>query len=339
MHAISPVVPTLSDSELLNTFARIRAKEHELLLKLLVYLNEIDSRKLYLKEGYSSLFAYLTDGCGYSEGSAHRRIQAARLIGEYREVYEYLKERRLTLATIAMVAPVLKERKGKTLEILNEISGKKVFEVEKIVARFREVKVIPKEKVTVFVPKDESSQLRTLTLFDNPAPKETTSTLAVETPPVSTAPCYFKLQFAVSEATHAKLERVKVLLSGKYPKGACMAEMMDELLDMYIEENDRKVKEERVVTKTKVKPASKTRYIPKKVKDFVYKRDNGQCSFVSVDGRRCGCEWDLEIDHRDLFCRTKDNDPSNLRLLCRSHNAFMAEKMLGKEFMAQFAAS
>src|SRR5690606_40689089 len=65
-----------SDLSLLVTQERKRKAD------LLAYLNEVDRRKLYAKEGYSSLFRYLTEKHRYSESSALKRIQAARLASQ-----------------------------------------------------------------------------------------------------------------------------------------------------------------------------------------------------------------------------------------------------------------
>ncbi|MFM8313842.1 MAG: hypothetical protein ACKOA8_06115 [Deltaproteobacteria bacterium] len=54
--------------------------------KVLEYLNEIDKRKLWVKEGYGSLYDFCIRYLGYSEGEANRRIQAARLSQRVEEV-------------------------------------------------------------------------------------------------------------------------------------------------------------------------------------------------------------------------------------------------------------
>ena len=47
---------------------------------LIEFLAEADSRRLFAERGYSSLLDYVTKCLGYSEGSAYRRINAARLL-------------------------------------------------------------------------------------------------------------------------------------------------------------------------------------------------------------------------------------------------------------------
>ena len=79
-----------------------------------------------------------------------------------------------------------------------------------------------------------------------------------------------------------------------------------------------------------------SRRIPRRVRDEVYARDGGRCTFVSPGGRRCGSTHDLQIDHIVPFARGGDDSPSNLRLLCGRHNRLEAERAYGKAFMERF---
>ncbi len=54
--------------------------------EVLEMINQAFERKHHLEQGYSSLFDYLVKGHGYSEGSAQRRIQAAKLLRVIPEV-------------------------------------------------------------------------------------------------------------------------------------------------------------------------------------------------------------------------------------------------------------
>jgi hypothetical protein len=76
----------LKDQELLaNCKAQVRL-EKAVTSKILDYLNEIDRRRLWIQEGFSSLFDFCARFLGYSEGEANRRIQAARLSRKVEEV-------------------------------------------------------------------------------------------------------------------------------------------------------------------------------------------------------------------------------------------------------------
>jgi hypothetical protein len=56
----------LTDRVLIEDTKILVTKDREVLVQLLHHLKEIDARKLYSDLGYSSLFAYMTKGLGYS---------------------------------------------------------------------------------------------------------------------------------------------------------------------------------------------------------------------------------------------------------------------------------
>jgi hypothetical protein len=66
---------------------------------------------------------------------------------------------------------------------------------------------------------------------------------------------------------------------------------------------------------------------------MVWQRDGGQCTFVSDRGHRCEARTRLEIDHIDPVARGGQSTPSRLRLRCRAHNQFTAERTFGPDFM------
>jgi len=91
-----------------------------------------------------------------------------------------------------------------------------------------------------------------------------------------------------------------------------------------------------------VKPASaapaptvRGRGIPKPLRRFVSERDGGRCAFVGTDGHRCESTRQLEIDHIQPIALGGETKPENLRLLCRPHNQFEAERVLGKDHVAK----
>jgi hypothetical protein len=73
------------------------------------------------------------------------------------------------------------------------------------------------------------------------------------------------------------------------------------------------------------------RSIPKALRRLVWERDGGRCAFVSADGHRCEETGRLEIDHVTPLALGGSTTPDNLRVLCRAHNQYEAERVLGKE--------
>ncbi len=166
-----------------------------------------------------------------------------------------------------------------------------------------------------------------------------------------------KVTFGADPDFMRKVERVRSLLSSKYHRHLELGELFSLLMDEYIERQSpegrirRKEKREKRTEKGSSLPAAvksniqdprsdrapdQSRYIPRKVRDEVYARDRGRCSFVSPGGRRCGSTWDLQIDHKVPFARGGDDSPENLRLLCGKHNRLEAERAYGKKHMEQY---
>jgi 5-methylcytosine-specific restriction endonuclease McrA len=70
-----------------------------------------------------------------------------------------------------------------------------------------------------------------------------------------------------------------------------------------------------------------TRYVPEHLAREVRRRDKRQCTFVSSKGLRCSQRAHLQIDHiRPYGKGGSHHDVSNLRLLCRAHNLFLAQR-------------
>ena len=64
----------------IEVFINANSKERRAIAEVVKSLIPIMDEKLYVQEGYSSLFAFLTERCRYSEASAYRRIAAAPVV-------------------------------------------------------------------------------------------------------------------------------------------------------------------------------------------------------------------------------------------------------------------
>src|SRR5207237_310286 len=79
------------------------------------------------------------------------------------------------------------------------------------------------------------------------------------------------------------------------------------------------------------------------VKRQVWARDGGQCTFTSESGERCPARKRIEFDHAIEVARGGEATVDQIRLRCRRHNQYTAERTFGVEFMklkrtaAQFA--
>jgi hypothetical protein len=77
--------------------------------------------------------------------------------------------------------------------------------------------------------------------------------------------------------------------------------------------------------------ASASSYLPRSARRSVVERDGLGCSWVDEHGVRCGCRSWLEYDHRRPRAKGGGSEPDNLRLLCRTHNRFAAEREYGRK--------
>jgi 5-methylcytosine-specific restriction endonuclease McrA len=138
-----------------------------------------------------------------------------------------------------------------------------------------------------------------------------------------------KIEFCAEEALANKVKRAKEVLRHKYPEGK-LEDVMGEALDLFLKMKDpirqgerrRKTVELRTrasVQKHPVKQIAQTpsRYIPAKIRQEVYLRDQAQCSYISKEGKKCHERGGLELDHIQAFALGGPNTVGNLRLLCK----------------------
>ena len=62
-------------------------------------------------------------------------------------------------------------------------------------------------------------------------------------------------------------------------------------------------------------------------------RDQCRCTYVSDTGRRCEARKRIEFDHQVPVARGGESTVANVRLRCRAHNQYEAERTYGAEFM------
>jgi hypothetical protein len=97
----------LSDDQLLVEVKRLTAAERGATATLIRSLMELDARKLYLREGCSSMFTYCTRVLRLAEGSAYNRIEAARAARRYPVILDALADGSITITAVRLLAPHL----------------------------------------------------------------------------------------------------------------------------------------------------------------------------------------------------------------------------------------
>ncbi len=78
------------------------------------------------------------------------------------------------------------------------------------------------------------------------------------------------------------------------------------------------------------------RHIPAAIQRAVHERDGGRCRYVDETGRRCPERHRLEYHHIHPFGMGGGHTPENLRLMCRTHDFYLAEHDYGPKAMAAY---
>ena len=259
-----------------------------------------EERKFHLELGFSSLCDWLTKGHGYSGSSAQRRIQAARLLKSVPMISEKLESGVTNLTTIARAQSVFmaKEKLGEKLshqdkvQVIEQLEQKSTFEVEqKLMHLFPEMALAAQPDKKIVVS-DKQTRL--------------------------TCDC--------SNETLALLERVKELLSHTYPEGS-MDQILYHLSNYFLKREDPLRKK---TTAVAVNPRVKN--VSRPARRLTFQKAEGRCEYKNPQtGRVCGTRIRIETDHIRMRAMGGGHEAANLRCLCRAHNQFMAEKILGSK--------
>jgi hypothetical protein len=344
----APLFSTLSDEEILAETRRLVANERAATAALLQSLMEVDSRRLYLREGCSSLFTYCTQVLRLAEGAAYNRIEAARAGRRYPIALTALAEGSVTLTTIRLLAPHLTEDNHRAL--LAQAHHKSKREVELLIAALHPkppvvtiVRKLPARRVvpptsqglataataTPISLSPERSQI--LALLDtskasSDRPTPTISKQPREGQPVSMlSPLSvdrYKLQVTISHDTHTKLRRAQDLLRHTTPAGD-VATILDRALTLLLADLEHRRCAATPAPRAVSTATGHTRYIPAAVRREVWRRDQGRCAFVGAAGR-CRETGFLEFHHVEPYADGGAATIANIQLRCRAHNLYEA---------------
>jgi 5-methylcytosine-specific restriction endonuclease McrA len=302
----------LTLTELRSRIVELRRKENIALAQMLEYLAELDSRQGYRELGYSSLFAYCTKELKYSEASAYRRIAAARVIADYPEVLVKIRDGAMQLCAVAELAKVLTEENK--AELIPAAVGASKREVEQVIVPY-----LPEEQ-----PKRDRIVVKRIK-----AAEPDSQPLFSALPPVVRDNRAVHFAFDADEEFLRLYKQAKALTG----KGA-VADVLKAALKKLLEVKSPEKRQQRRKLREAARAKSRTRHIPAAVRDEVFVRDGGQCTFCSAEGKRCEETQRLQVDHIEPFALGGSHEPENLRLLCPAHNRLMAERVFGKEKVA-----
>ena len=108
---------------------------------LIALLGELDARRLYLGEGFSSLFTYCTQALHLSEHATYNRIEAARAARRFPMILDLLEAGSVTLTTVRLLAPHLTEANHR--ELLERVHYKSKRDVELVIATLAPAPDVP----------------------------------------------------------------------------------------------------------------------------------------------------------------------------------------------------
>lgn len=342
----------LKDDVLLAETFDASVREKAATMGLLEYLLEVDRRRAFAVDAYSTLFDYVVRGLGYSEAQATERVNSVRLMRTLEGVREHLKSGKLSMSSAAKIQRHFKAEKRlatdlsteEKIEIVNRCLEQPKREVDRILLSEASEPVVRlmSERVTV-VSRDRT-----------------------------------ELKFCIADGTRRKLDRVRELVGGR-PLEALFDAALDALLDQ--EEKKRRIRSRKGGSGAAVPPSAagtaarkprsgakgaaatasviivppapaepvagsptdpvgrtlpatqpsrstlQSRYIPVEIRRIVHLRALGQCEYVSErNGERCPSRYRLQFDHRIPLALGGLTEWTNVRLLCENHNQRAAQE-------------
>jgi 5-methylcytosine-specific restriction endonuclease McrA len=354
----------LPDHALLAALRELASRGACLEADLLVHLGEVDARELYLGRGYPSLFVYCTEVLHFSESIAYQRIAAARAARAFPRILDAVRSGELHLSAVRLLAPHL--RRENCAELVEWARHKSKRAIEEMLADRApkpdvpaQVRRLP-EPVAGSAAPVRPSEARPAAAFgatvpgaSSPAPEARPQLAdaaaawrsgeaprgAVERACAHPEPLgagRFKVTFTATAEAHAKLVEAQALLRHRIPDGD-LAKLFDRALDALL----REVRREKFAETDRPREARTAggpapRHIPAAIKRAVAARDQGRCTFVARDGRRCGSRDSLEFHHVQPFARSRRHRVEEIALRCRAHNRHAAIQDFGAEHMARF---
>ncbi len=333
MHTYS--LSHLSDANLLLGLRARVARDRATTAEVIAHIAEVDARRLYVPAGYASMHAYCMGELDLSEDAAFKRITAARVARQFPVLFGLLEKGRLHLTAVRPLAPHLAPANAEAL--FEAAAGLSKTELDRMLARYFACAGVP--SLVLPLPSPSGQTVASQDVASPPEPATQLAPGRVEVLPAPPKPAALAdrvmLRVAVERSTYDNLRYVQELLSHSVPSGD-VAQVLDRALKGLIVPLEKR----RFAVTTRPRPRSRqkasagTRSVPAHVRRTVWERDQGRCTFVGETGHRCGSRKLLEFDHVDPVARGGRATVENLRLRCRAHNQYEAERVFGAEFMS-----
>jgi hypothetical protein len=331
----------LTDDELIHRLSEVLAQSRRVEWVLVAHIAEVDARRLYAREGFPSMFQYCVDGLHLSESEAYRRITAARASRTYPVILEMLADGRLHLAGVTELKAHLTDANYE--DVLARATHKTKRQIKELVAE-----LAPKPDVPATIRKrpDRQPKPQAQAQPQTPAspselrPGAVASKPATPTRPATVeplAPARYKVEFTADQELRDKLQRLARLMPGNDLASIIDAAVTEKLERVEARRFGKVSSPRKDLEDADTSPG--TRGVSAAVRRFVWERDAGQCVFVSSIGKRCPETEQLEFHHIEAFGKGGGRGADNICLMCRAHNAYMAELDYGQETMSRFRRS
>src|SRR6187401_2432413 len=122
----------LGNSELLAGLSELVRQSDALAAQVLAHLVELEERMLHLELGYRSLFAYCVEALGMSEGTAGRRVTAARMCRRFPEAFARVARGELHVCALCALAPHVTAESS--AELFEACRGKTRRQIDELLA-------------------------------------------------------------------------------------------------------------------------------------------------------------------------------------------------------------
>ncbi|HTR97088.1 MAG TPA: HNH endonuclease signature motif containing protein [Candidatus Acidoferrales bacterium] len=301
-------------------------QERHSIAHLLARIGAVDALQHYLAAGYGSASAWCKDVLGVSSDVAERRVRQARLARRFPRIFAMLEDGRLDISHLNVLAPQLTAENS--AELLAAAAHKTRFEIEVLLAGQAPKLDLPAQSAPLEsrVQHDETKPAA-LRVEELSGPRPIVPRPRIE--PLS--PQRYAWQLTATQQMQDDLQRAKELLGHAVPSGD-MTQILARALRVLVQQEERR-KCAATDRPRRARTSKNPRHIPAHIRRHVWQRDGGRCTFLGESGHRCEERSRLEFDHIEPVARGGQTTVANLRLRCRAHNQFAAERSFGRGFM------
>ncbi len=272
---------------------------------LLDVLAEVETHKVHLHFGCSSLFQYALSELKLSESVVSNLIYVMRTCKKVPELKEHVKSGAITLSNARRIAAVIQpENKNEWLQKASDLSSRKL---EKEIARVQPQLVV----------QERSSYVTAQRL---------------------------KIEIGMFENQLLLLRKAQDLVSSSQGRAASLEETVVAMTDFYLKNKDPVRKAKRVIAKKGLVSGDADSHVTRHVPELqsertpipaatlhqVHLRDQKKCAFKNHNDEICGESRWTEIHHIRPVSQGGKNVLENLVTLCSAHHKWIHESHKGE---------